>query len=312
MLPDFIVQLQSEINQKWAQASDSKPDTVQQSPIGDATPYVTLQDGRYSVIISERGTELARHSNLSLPQVVQFYLEQMARAQAQRDELAARAGYGGYSRWNWMQPSVALLDKIGPSHGDALWHSYAQTLAAHPLQLDELQATRFPFTRNAQAASGAIAPARDVMLRYANLALLILFPIAWFAPLIRAALLPVFGMDEISVMTGLQSLWGSDAALALVVTFLAVFAPFAKTLGLALIHFGLLSPKTLPALNVMGKLAMADVFLIALYIVIVKGAGYVTIEVAWGLYLFTACILASLWISHLTAKGLKAAAIAGT
>ena len=40
---------------------------------------------------------------------------------------------------------------------------------------------------------------------------------------------------------------------------------------------------------------MADVFLIALYIVIVKGAGYVTVETAWGLYLFTGCILASIW-----------------
>ncbi len=155
-------------------------------------------------------------------------------------------------------------------------------------------------------------PAATTPLKLANLAMLVLFPVAWFAPLIRAALLPIFGMDEISVITGLQSLWKTDAALALVVTFLAVFAPFAKTLGLALIHFGLLSPKTLPALNIMGKLAMADVFLIALYIVIVKGAGYVTIEAAWGLYLFTACIAASLWISVVTAKHLKAAGIAGT
>ncbi len=137
-------------------------------------------------------------------------------------------------------------------------------------------------------------------MKYANLALLILFPIAWFAPLLRAALLPVFGMDEISVITGLQSLWGSDAGLALLVTFLAVFAPFAKTIGLALIHFDLLAPRALPALNILGKLAMADVFLIALYVVIVKGAGYVTIEVAWGMYLFTGCILASLALSYFT------------
>ena len=137
-------------------------------------------------------------------------------------------------------------------------------------------------------------------MKYANLALLILFPVAWFAPLLRAALLPIFGMDEISVITGLQSLWGSDPAFALLVTFLAIFAPFAKTLGLTLIHFGLLSPKTLPALHILGKLAMAEVFLIALYLVIAKGAGYVTIETAWGLYLFTACILASLFISHKT------------
>ncbi|MGL4237522.1 paraquat-inducible protein A [Tabrizicola sp.] len=135
-------------------------------------------------------------------------------------------------------------------------------------------------------------------LPYANLTLLILFPIAWFAPLLRAALLPIFGMDEISVITGLQSLWESDAALALVVTFLAIFAPYAKTIGLALLHWNLLSPRTLPALDILGKLAMADVFLIALYIVIVKGAGYVTIETAWGLYLFTGCILASIFVSY--------------
>jgi paraquat-inducible protein A len=134
-------------------------------------------------------------------------------------------------------------------------------------------------------------------MRYLNLALLVLFPIAWFAPLLRAALLPIFGMDEVSVITGLQSLWESDAALALLVTFLAIFAPYAKTIGLALLHWNLLSPKTKPVLDILGKLAMADVFLIALYIVIVKGAGYVTIETAWGLYLFTACILASILIS---------------
>lgn len=133
-------------------------------------------------------------------------------------------------------------------------------------------------------------------MRWLNLSLLVLFPVAWFAPLMRAALLPIFGMDEISVVTGLQSLWESDIPLALAVTFLAIFAPYAKTIGLALVQFGLLSPRTLPALHVLGKLAMADVFLIALYIVIAKGVGHVTVEVAWGLYLFTALILLSLFI----------------
>lgn len=135
-------------------------------------------------------------------------------------------------------------------------------------------------------------------MKYANLCLLILFPIAWFAPLMRAALLPIFGMTEVSVISGLQSLWESDAALALIVTFLAVFAPVAKVIGLALVDFGLLAPRVMPVLHVMGKLAMADVFLLAIYIVLAKGAGYVTIETAWGLYLFTACILASLFFSH--------------
>ena len=140
------------------------------------------------------------------------------------------------------------------------------------------------------------------MLKYANLALVILFPIAWFAPMMRAGLLPLFGLSEISVITGLQSLWGSDVILALLVTFFALFAPYVKTLGLALLHFNLLDPKVLPTLHILGKLAMADIFLIALYITITKGIGVGRIETAWGLYLFTFCILASLAISIATSR----------
>lgn len=138
------------------------------------------------------------------------------------------------------------------------------------------------------------------MLRYANLALLVLFPIAWFAPLLRAGLLPLFGLSEISVISGLQSLWGSDVFLALLVTFFALFAPYVKTIGVALVQFDLLDRKVLPVLTILGKLAMADIFLIALYIVLAKGVGVGTVEVAWGLYLFTACIVASLAISLLS------------
>ena len=141
------------------------------------------------------------------------------------------------------------------------------------------------------------------MLKFANLTLLILFPVAWFAPLIRAGIdLPLFGTEEISVISGMQSLWQSDVALALLVTFLAVFAPYMKTIGLALIHFGLMRRRVLPVLEVLGRLAMADVFLIALYILIVKGIGLARVETAWGLYMFTACVLASILFGWLTGK----------
>ena len=136
----------------------------------------------------------------------------------------------------------------------------------------------------------------------ANLALLIAFPIAWFAPLMRAGFLPLFSLSEISVISGLQSLWGSDVFLALMVTVFALFAPYLKTMGLALIHFNLLSDKLLPVLAWLGKLAMADVFLIALYIVVAKGVGIGKLETAWGLYLFSVCIIASIAISALTPR----------
>ena len=134
-------------------------------------------------------------------------------------------------------------------------------------------------------------------LTLANLALLILFPISWFAPLMRAGLLPLFGLSEISVISGLGSLWETDVFLALVVAFFAIFAPYMKTIGLALVHHGLMRRNVVPVLGRLGRLAMADIFLIALYIVIAKGVGIGRVEVAWGLYLFTFCILASLAIS---------------
>lgn len=137
----------------------------------------------------------------------------------------------------------------------------------------------------------------------ANLALLVLFPASWFAPLLRAGIdLPLFGTSAISVVSGLQSLWKTDIFLALAVTFLAVFCPVLKTIGLSLIHFGLLRRKVLPALEVLGRLAMADVFLIALYIVVAKGVALTRIETGWGLYFFTLCVLSSLLLGHMTEK----------
>jgi len=146
------------------------------------------------------------------------------------------------------------------------------------------------------------------VLKIINLVLLVAFPIAWFAPLLRAGLLPLFGLSEISVISGLQSLWEADVVLALLVTGLAIFAPYLKTIGLALVHFHLLDRRALPVLHILGKLAMADVFLIALYIVVVKGIGYGRVETAWGLYLFTACILVSLVVSFFTERLEKPAA----
>lgn len=143
-----------------------------------------------------------------------------------------------------------------------------------------------------------------MILKALNLALLILYPIAWIAPLMRAGLLPLFGLEEISVLTGLQSLWASDIFLGLVVTIFALFAPYLKTIGLSLVHFDLLNPRALPALHMLGKLAMADIFLIALYITLTKGIGVGRIETAWGLYLFTGCIIASILISWRTEQSL--------
>jgi len=144
------------------------------------------------------------------------------------------------------------------------------------------------------------------VLKALNLTLLILFPIAWFAPLLRAGILPLFSLNEISIMSGLRSLWQSDPILALLVTAFAIFAPYAKTIALTLVQFGLFATRALPTLTWLGKLAMADIFLISLYIVIVKGIGIGRVETAWGLWLFTFCVLLSLAVSISTSRLLNA------
>lgn len=141
---------------------------------------------------------------------------------------------------------------------------------------------------------------RLTALRLATLILLLLYPVAWVAPLMRAGVLPLFGLSEVSVLSGLTSLWQTDRALAVIVALFAVLAPLAKTLGLVLIQSGRAPRRLLPALHVLGRLAMADIFLIAIYITLAKGIGLGRIETAWGLYLFTFCVLAGLALTHLT------------
>jgi uncharacterized paraquat-inducible protein A len=137
----------------------------------------------------------------------------------------------------------------------------------------------------------------------ANAVLLVLFPIAWAAPLMRAGLLPLFGLSEISVLSGLASLWREgEAALAVLVALFALVAPMLKTLGLTLLHLGLARRPALPLIQSLGKLAMADVFLIAVYINLTKGLSVGRVETAWGLWLFTGCVLASLLVALVTPR----------
>ncbi len=141
-----------------------------------------------------------------------------------------------------------------------------------------------------------------MILRIANLSLLLLYPVAWVAPLLHAQVLPFFGGRDISVISGLRALWAEDVFLAVVVAVFALVAPILKTLGLALIQARRLPRRLMPVVTVLGRLAMADIFLVALYIVLAKGMGVGRLEVGWGLYLFTFCVLASWIISQLETK----------
>lgn len=135
-------------------------------------------------------------------------------------------------------------------------------------------------------------------LKFANLSLLILYPIAWLAPLAHAGILPFFRGTELTILSGINDLWRTDTFLAIIVSIFAVVMPYFKTILLAFIQFGLVQgPRWMTTLEIAGKLSMADVFLLAMYVVVVKGVGVGHVDIAWGLYLFTALVLTSLAIT---------------
>lgn len=138
----------------------------------------------------------------------------------------------------------------------------------------------------------------NIALKAANLSLLLLYPVAWVAPLAHAGILPFFRGTELTIFSGIADLWGTDIFLAIIVSLFAVVMPYFKTILLALIQFDLVSGRHWRAtLEIAGKLSMADVFLLAMYVVVVKGIGVGHVNIAWGLYLFSALVLTSLAIT---------------
>ena len=149
------------------------------------------------------------------------------------------------------------------------------------------------------------------VVKYANLTLLILYPISWFSPLMSAGLLPLFGMSKITIISGILTLWQDDPFLSLIVLLFAVLLPMGKTLCKAAIDFGVAPKSWTHALAALSRFAMADVFLIAFYITAAKGIGVGRVETEWGLYLFTFCVLLSLLVSVMSSSALSRSSPSG-
>ncbi len=146
------------------------------------------------------------------------------------------------------------------------------------------------------------------LVRAVTIALLVLFPVAWLAPLAEAGFaMPLFGGEQISILGGVMELAGSDWFLSVVVAVFAILLPYVKTILLLGAQFGQLGQpeRWLKILSAVGKLSMADVFLIAMYVVLIKGIGVGDIEIRWGLHLFTALVFASIWATWATERALK-------
>lgn len=138
--------------------------------------------------------------------------------------------------------------------------------------------------------------------KFANLALLGLFPVAWTAPLASVEIAWLFQTTPITVASGVVELYETDAALSILVALLAIAIPYVKTLLLVYAQFSDTDTAraVLPLLEALARLSMTDVFLIAFYIIAYRGVGELQVE--WGLYLFTALVLISIWASWETKR----------
>lgn len=123
--------------------------------------------------------------------------------------------------------------------------------------------------------------------------------VAWWVPLFTARV-PFLWRQDVSVASGLVELWRLDLFLFLVVLLFSVVTPLLKVGASLLVWYRVPAAgarRWLPRLALLGKLSMTELFLLAVVIVGFKGVGIGQVEVAWGLYLFGAVVLASLAIS---------------
>ena len=143
------------------------------------------------------------------------------------------------------------------------------------------------------------------MVITAAAAVLLAFPPVWFLPLFTLDVSFRFWADatEYTMISTLQTLWQADPALALLVSFLALFAPVVKLTGIILIQTGWLSPRALPGLSLMGRLAMADVFLIALAVAMIRGIDGAVLTIESGFWAFAGLVMASVVLGWAPAPG---------
>jgi uncharacterized paraquat-inducible protein A len=121
-------------------------------------------------------------------------------------------------------------------------------------------------------------------------------PATWWLPLFTARV-PFLWRHDVSIASGLVELWRLDLLLFAAVLLFSVLVPLAKGLALVWVWHRTScggAKRALDRIALLGKLAMAEVFLLAVMLVGLKGVGIGSVEVNWGLPALVATVLLSL------------------
>jgi hypothetical protein len=99
-------------------------------PIGDATPFIEIDD-RYHFVISERGNELERRSTTMFGELLYWVFDGITSAQAGDWEMRNRRP-GEDSRRQLFATQIALMRMLDPAWGTRLEIRLAAVRKAHP------------------------------------------------------------------------------------------------------------------------------------------------------------------------------------
>ena len=128
---------------------------------------------------------------------------------------------------------------------------------------------------------------------------LVLFGYVLFEPLLVTRI-SFIRRQEIVLVQAAYDLYQTDIVLFLVVFFFGIFAPAVKMLASAGAWYLLDVRHALQlqkVIIILGKLAMLDIMLIAIYIVAIKGVGIGSVDIMPGLYFYVALVISSFFVS---------------
>jgi hypothetical protein len=145
---DAIDMLQAHADRLWQRTSRPPLPRIARSPRGDGSLYVEFRDNGYEIICEERGVEYWRERGLSPDDAAFMLIFGQASFACGKEEAETRLSGGGrttgYSRWNWMYPTIQTMAAISEDFGDRVRSDYRQVLQRAPLGEDEIACSRFP------------------------------------------------------------------------------------------------------------------------------------------------------------------------
>lgn len=101
------------------------------SPQHDGAPHIEIRSGKFEFVVTERGSELQRISDLHTDEVLYLLLEGITLRMATSYELRNRKPHGD-GRAIWFPYQEELMAQFNPSWGDRLKAEHARILQKFP------------------------------------------------------------------------------------------------------------------------------------------------------------------------------------